>query len=141
MRQSQPTFLYSETSERFEYEDDEYHYYVKAVPKLSVSTPEKTVKRINGHRETEIIDAAEVRKRSRKQGSSLWEESTLEYKGMSLKRAALLGAAGLGFAVFFSSYTPETPLPPPPEPETRWISWLTLLAILAFGRYRREEII
>lgn len=64
-------FLFSvdySRSERFEYEDDEYHYYVKAVPKLSVSTPEKTVKRINGHRETEIIDAAEVRKRSRKQG-------------------------------------------------------------------------
>lgn len=63
-------FLFSvdySRSERFEYEDDEYHYYVKAVPKLSVSTPEKTVKRINGHRETEIIDAAEVRKRSKKQ--------------------------------------------------------------------------
>ncbi|MEZ3434075.1 MAG: hypothetical protein K1W34_05520 [Lachnospiraceae bacterium] len=58
---------YSRT-ERFEYEDDEYHYYVKAIPKLSVSSPEKTVKRINGHRETEIIDAAEVRRKSKKQG-------------------------------------------------------------------------
>lgn len=63
-------FLFSvdySRSERFEYEDDEYHYYVKAIPKLSVSTPEKTVKRINGHRETEIIDAAEVRRKSKKQ--------------------------------------------------------------------------
>ncbi len=52
-----------------------------------------------------------LHKRSRKQGSSLWEESTLEYKGMSLKRAALLGAAGLGFAVFFSSVITVVPFP------------------------------
>lgn len=52
-------------SEKLQYEDDEYYYYVKAVPKLSVSTPEKTVKRINERHETEIIDTAEVRRRSR----------------------------------------------------------------------------
>lgn len=54
-------------SENLQYEDDEYYYYVKAVPKLSVATPEKTVKHINERHETEIIDAAEVRKRSKKQ--------------------------------------------------------------------------
>ena len=27
-------------SERLQYEDDEYYYYVKAVPKLSVATPD-----------------------------------------------------------------------------------------------------
>ena len=53
---------YSRT-ERFEYEDDEYHYYVKAIPKLSVATPEKTVKRINERKETEIINTAEVRRK------------------------------------------------------------------------------
>ncbi len=37
---------YSRT-ERVQFEDDEYYYYVKAVPKLSVATPTKTVKRIN----------------------------------------------------------------------------------------------
>ena len=52
--------------ENLQYEDDEYYYYVKAVPKLSVATPEKTVKRINERQETEIIDAAEVRKRTGK---------------------------------------------------------------------------
>lgn len=52
-------------SEKLQYEDDEYYYYVKAVPKLSVATPEKTVKRINERHETEIIDTAEVRRRSR----------------------------------------------------------------------------
>ena len=54
-------------SERLQYEDDEYYYYVKAVPKLSVATPEKTVKRINERQETEIIDAAQVRRKSRRQ--------------------------------------------------------------------------
>ena len=53
-------------SENLQYEDDEYYYYVKAVPKISVSTPEKTVKRINERQETEIIDAEEVRKKARK---------------------------------------------------------------------------
>lgn len=37
---------YSRT-ERVQFEDDEYYYYVKAVPKMSVAAPEKTVKRIN----------------------------------------------------------------------------------------------
>lgn len=52
-------------SESLQYEDDEYFYYVKAVPKLSVATPEKTVKRINGRRETEIMDTESVRNRRR----------------------------------------------------------------------------
>lgn len=57
-------------SEKFQYEDDEYYYYVKAIPKISVATPEKTVKKINEHRETEIINASEVHKRSRRQGEA-----------------------------------------------------------------------
>ncbi len=34
-------------TENVQFEDDEYYYYVKAVPKLTVSAPAKTVKRIN----------------------------------------------------------------------------------------------
>lgn len=34
-------------TERVQFEDDEYYYYVKAVPKMTVSVPAKTVKRIN----------------------------------------------------------------------------------------------
>lgn len=34
-------------TERVQFEDDEYYYYVKAVPKMTVSVPTKTVKRIN----------------------------------------------------------------------------------------------
>ena len=49
-------------SENLQYEDDEYYYYVKAVPKLSVATPEKTVKRINERHGTEIMDTNKIRK-------------------------------------------------------------------------------
>lgn len=34
-------------TERLEFEDDEYHYYVKAVPKIGVTAPQKSVKHIN----------------------------------------------------------------------------------------------
>ncbi len=37
---------YSRT-EKVQFEDDEYYYYVKAVPKVTVSTPDRKVKRIN----------------------------------------------------------------------------------------------
>lgn len=40
---------YSRT-ERVSFEDDDYVYYVKAVPKMSVSTPHVNVKRINAQR-------------------------------------------------------------------------------------------
>ena len=40
---------YSRT-ERVQFEDDEYYYYVKAVPKIALSTPEKRVKKINPQR-------------------------------------------------------------------------------------------
>lgn len=47
-------------SERLQFEDDEYYYYVKAVPKVSVAVPEKTVKTINVRQQTEIIDVDSV---------------------------------------------------------------------------------
>lgn len=34
-------------TEYLQYEDDEYYYYVKAVPKITISEPEKKIKRIN----------------------------------------------------------------------------------------------
>lgn len=51
-------------SERLQFEDDEYYYYVKAIPKVSMTTPEKTVKKINERQETEIIDAEAVKRLS-----------------------------------------------------------------------------
>ncbi len=40
---------YSRT-EKVQFEDDEYYYYVKAVPKMTVAVPTKTVKKINTQR-------------------------------------------------------------------------------------------
>ena len=51
-------------TERLQFEDDEYYYYVKAIPKVAVTTPEKTVKKINERQETEIIDAEAVKRLS-----------------------------------------------------------------------------
>ena len=37
-------------TEKVQFEDDEYYYYVKAVPKVTLSEPEKKVKKINSQR-------------------------------------------------------------------------------------------
>lgn len=44
---------YSRT-EKVQFEDDEYYYYVKAVPKMTVAAPTKTVKRINTPRRASV---------------------------------------------------------------------------------------
>ena len=43
---------YSRT-EYLQYQDDDYYYYVKAVPKISVSTPDVKVHRISSRKTTE----------------------------------------------------------------------------------------
>lgn len=43
-------------SENLQFEDDEYYYYVKAVPKLAVSRQEKTIKKINYYQEDDDVD-------------------------------------------------------------------------------------
>lgn len=61
------TVDYSRT-EHLQFEDDEYYYYVKAVPKLGVVVPEMSVKHINERQEsvdsqeTVLIDSAEIEK-------------------------------------------------------------------------------
>ena len=44
---------YSRT-EKVQFEDDEYYYYVKAIPKINVATPSRTVKKINSHKRKPI---------------------------------------------------------------------------------------
>ena len=56
---------YSRT-EHIQYEDDEYYYYVKAVPKMSVAAPEKMVKRINERRNPDEKESEEIRRRAPK---------------------------------------------------------------------------
>ena len=55
---------YSRT-ERLQFEDDEYYYYVKAIPKISVTAPEKTVKHINERKETGEIAGTEPERRQK----------------------------------------------------------------------------
>lgn len=47
-------------TEYLQFEDDEYYYYVKAVPKATVAIPEKTIKRINERQKTGVIDSEQV---------------------------------------------------------------------------------
>lgn len=44
-------------TEYLEFEDDEYHYYVKAVPKIGVTVPQKSVKHINERQNTGNISS------------------------------------------------------------------------------------
>ena len=75
-------------SEKLQFEDDEYYYYVKAVPKLSVATPEKMVKRINERQETEIIDTESVRKKSGTASGGVGKNGKrpMPKKGQSVKK-------------------------------------------------------
>ncbi len=67
---------YSRT-EYLQFEDDEYYYHVKAVPKVSVATPEKTVKRIHERQKTGVIDVEQVRI-SEQQAKQRAEESEIQ---------------------------------------------------------------
>lgn len=51
---------YSRT-EYVQFEDDEYYYYVKAVPKISVARPEKQVKQINSQKGRSVSRSRSVR--------------------------------------------------------------------------------
>ncbi len=42
-------------TENVQFEDDEYYYYVKAVPKITLATPEKKVKKINTQRKNATV--------------------------------------------------------------------------------------
>ncbi|WP_099469154.1 hypothetical protein [Konateibacter massiliensis] len=60
--------------EHVQFEDDEYYYYVKAVPKVSITTREKKVKRINSQR-----------KHTKRTALSMTEEIDLEKELDKLK--------------------------------------------------------
>lgn len=48
-------------TEKVQFEDDEYYYYVKAVPKMAVATPEKKVKKITTQRNKRSVKHAHVK--------------------------------------------------------------------------------
>lgn len=57
---------YSRT-EKVQFEDDEYYYYVKAVPKMAVSTPEKKVKKITTQRNNRRVRHTNTRDAAHRQ--------------------------------------------------------------------------
>lgn len=52
-----------------------------------------------------------LHKHSKKRGSSLWEDATLEYKELHRERIAVLFFMGLGFGFFFSALLTVFPFP------------------------------
>lgn len=53
-------------TEKVQFEDDEYYYYVKAVPKMSVAVPTRTVKRINAQ---QVRSGSQGSQADRRQGT------------------------------------------------------------------------
>lgn len=58
------------SAEFVEFEDDEYHYYVKAIPKVGVSVPEKSVKHITRHRDKSISAKRAGQQKDKREDSS-----------------------------------------------------------------------
>lgn len=59
-------------AENIQFEDDEYYYYVKAVPKVEVSAPKKTVKHITEHQGPEPgMSGSEIYHRRTGRGSAI----------------------------------------------------------------------
>lgn len=73
---------YSRT-ERLQFEDDEYYYYVKAIPKISVTAPEKTVKHINERKETGEIAGTEPERRQRSKSGQTEKPAVRKTKTVS----------------------------------------------------------
>lgn len=53
-------------TEKVQFEDDEYYYYVKAVPKMSVAVPEKRVKKITTQRAHQNVRRSHSKGKTRK---------------------------------------------------------------------------
>lgn len=61
-------------TERVQFEDDDYYYYVKAVPKVMVSTSEKKVKKVSAKEDSDVKKA--VVRRSTEESRATGEERT-----------------------------------------------------------------
>ncbi|MBQ3036941.1 MAG: hypothetical protein IJD31_08440 [Lachnospiraceae bacterium] len=62
-------------TERVQFEDDEYYYYVKAVPKVTISTPEVKVKKVSGKSSETKNSAERNRERSASTGANAGVQS------------------------------------------------------------------
>lgn len=80
-------------TEQMEFEDDEYHYYVKAVPKVGVTIPEKSVKHIN---ERQNSEQGEGIARKRRNNGRRQEQNSMEHTEDLLLTRSLNKELGLG---------------------------------------------
>ena len=80
---------YSRT-ERLQFEDDEYYYYVKAVPKLTVSAPDKVVKHINERKYMDKKPRERAEKSLAKRSSGTGNRSTEEERAEKSTEEILL---------------------------------------------------
>ena len=85
-------------TERVQFEDDEYYYFVKAVPKITISTPEVKVKKVSG-KSTEKEEASErsrerVTRTVREQAGSAQQRSSAASAGGATRTAGSSVAAG-----------------------------------------------
>ncbi|MBQ7833873.1 MAG: hypothetical protein IJ336_09925 [Lachnospiraceae bacterium] len=62
-------------TERVQFEDDEYYYYVKAVPKVTISTPEVKVKKVSGKSSETKNSAERNRERAASTGANAGVQS------------------------------------------------------------------
>lgn len=77
---------YSRT-EKVQFEDDEYYYYVKAVPKMTVTAPTKTVKKINTQRRT-ASSTTRSNTSSEREGRDRDDMESRGYQGRSTQRTS-----------------------------------------------------
>lgn len=85
-------------TERVQFEDDEYYYFVKAVPKITISTPEVKVKKVSG-KSTEKEEVTEknrerVTRSVREQASGTQQRSSAASAGGATRTAGSSAAAG-----------------------------------------------
>ena len=72
---------YSRT-ESTQFEDDEYYYYVKAVPKNALASPRRTVRTVNARKGSQRYeDEAPRRSPRREERPQLWEEPAEDARG------------------------------------------------------------
>lgn len=72
--------------EYLQFEDDEHYYYVKAIPKVSISVREKTIKKINVRQETGMMDIEEIQKAADESNSKEMQEKAAELEESEIQR-------------------------------------------------------
>ena len=65
-------------TEYVQYEDDEYYYYVKAVPKLNVASEDVRIKHINAKKTKKTSDIRDMEKTSSHRAESGYQAASAE---------------------------------------------------------------